>query len=197
MEHPDISRALLDLKAKDLTLRDDLILRGVLYEGYHPEMAALHQENAAALGLIIRSIGYPTVDKVGEAGSAAAWLVIQHAIGAPEFMKECARQLAEAVQDGKANPVHLAYLTDRIAIFENRPQRYGTQFDWDIQGQMSPQPFDDLGLVNERRASLGLNTLEAQTAILRKQVATEGSPPADTKARKRAYDLWRREVGWI
>ncbi len=198
MEYPHITRSLITLKEKDLALRDQLIERGELEGGYHPEMAALHRENAEALEHIMASIGYPTEDKVGKAGSAAAWLIIQHAIGCPDFMKNAARQLSLAVDQRQANPIHLAYLTDRIAVFQDQPQRYGTQFDWDDKGEMQPQPFDDLQLVNERRAALGLNSLEEQIKVMQENAAAEGAtPPADLAQRKKLYQAWRRSVGWL
>ena len=127
MEYPNIARSLIKLQKKDLALRDQLIERGELEGGYHPQMAALHRENVHELERIMASIGYPTEDKVGQAGSAAAWLVIQHAIGCPEFMKDAARQLTLAVEQGQASPIHLAYLIDRIAVFQDQPQRYESE----------------------------------------------------------------------
>ena len=46
---------------------------------------------------IINATGYPTIDKVGKEASEATWLIIQHSIGQPEFMKKCAKQLEIAV----------------------------------------------------------------------------------------------------
>lgn len=66
-----------------------------------------------------------------------------------------------------------------------KQQLYGTQFDWDHNGELNPNPFDDLVKVNQRRKSLGLNTLEEQTLIKRKQTANENqSPPTDLEQRR-------------
>ncbi|MBK8081497.1 MAG: hypothetical protein IPK25_15205 [Saprospiraceae bacterium] len=43
-----------------------------------------------------------------------------------------------AVSEGKADAKSLAYLTDRIAVLEGKLQLYGTQYDWDNNGNMSP-----------------------------------------------------------
>ena len=57
---------------------------------------------------------------------------------------------------------------------------------------------DDLEKVNRRRKSVGLNSLEEQTAIIRKQVAAENQKsPADLKERNKQADEWRKKVGWI
>lgn len=198
MKSPDIALAIIQLKNEDLTMRDKLIQNGELGNGYNRAMEELHNRNAGKLDAIISSIGYPTIDKVGKEGSAAAWLIIQHAIGQPLFMKKCLNLLEEAVAENKANPVHLAYLTDRIASFEGRPQLYGTSFDWDENGEMNPKPFDDLEKVNVRRQMLGLNSLEEQVAVMRGRVEEENElAPMDFEKRRQEFQNWRKKVGWI
>lgn len=39
--------------------------------------------------------------------------------------------------------VHVAMLEGRIRCNEGKRQRYGTQFDWDKDGLLSPHPIDD------------------------------------------------------
>jgi len=197
MNYKTITKKIIELKNADLELRDKLIQNGQLGEGYNEEMAQLHSKNAEILNEIIDIIGYPTIDKVGKEASEAAWLVIQHSIGQPYFMKKCLTLLENAVTENKADPKNLAYLTDRIASFEGKPQHYGTQFDWDENGELSPNPFDKLTKVNQRRKSIGLNTLEEQTTIIRSQAKSENhSPPADFEKRKQDFEKWKKDVGW-
>nr|WP_229029224.1 hypothetical protein [Flavobacterium sp. SLB02] len=85
-------------------------------------------------------------------------------------MKKCAKELEIAVNQNKADAKNLAYLLDRIAVLEDKPQLYGTQFDWNENGILSPNKFDNIIKVNQRRKSIGLNTLEQQTNIIRKRV---------------------------
>jgi len=198
MNYKKIAKKLINLKNADLKLRDKLIQNGQLFEGYNKEMEALHNRNAEILNDIIETIGYPTIDKVGKEASEAAWLVIQHSIGQPDFMKKCAQLLEIAVSQNNADKKNLAYLSDRIAVFEGKQQLYGTNFDWDENGKLSPYLYDDLVKVNQRRKAIGLNTLEDQTSILRKQTKSENhAPPADFEKRKKEFDDWRRKVGWI
>lgn len=197
MDYKSIAEKITDLKNADLALRGKLIENGQLGEGYNEDMQKLHNRNADILNGIIDAIGYPTIDKVGEEASEAAWLVIQHSIGQPEFMKKCLALLESAVNENKADPKNLAYLADRIAVFEGKPQLYGTQFDWDENGQLSPNPFDSLLNVNERRKSIGLSTLKEQTAIIRRQAQNENqSPPIDSEKRKQEMEEWKKNVGW-
>lgn len=198
MKTKNYAEQIIHLKNKDEALRQELLESGELFDGYNERMEALHNSNAAALDQIIDSIGYPTVDKVGKEASAAAWLIIQHAISQPKFMKRCLVLLEEAVKDEQANPMQLAYLADRIAVFEGKAQRYGTQFDWDDNGELSPNPYDDLDKVNQRRKSIGLKSLEEQTRVMRKRAKLENDrPPAGLEQRRQEYDAWRKSVGWI
>jgi len=198
MMYPDIAQRIVDLKNEDLAFRDKLIRQDELEEGYHPDMEAIHIRNAKELEGIIKAVGYPTIAKVGKAASHAAWLIIQHAISLPLFMKMSAEQLAIAVDENQADPKELAYLTDRIAVFEGRPQLYGTSFDWDDNGALSPQPYDDIERVDARRKKLGMNLLSEQTKVIRERAIDENQlPPENIVERSRKYDQWRRDVGWI
>ena len=198
MDYKAFAKEIIELKIADLKLRDELVRSGQLFEGYNEEMESLHNKNAEALNEIIEQIGYPTISKIGAEANEAAWLVIQHSIGKPEFMKKCAALLEKAVTDEQADAKHLAYLTDRIAVLEGKPQLYGTQFDWDANGKLSASPLDDFEKVNQRRKTLGLNSLAEQTTKIRKQAAAENEkPPVDLKVRKEEFDLWRKKVGWI
>lgn len=197
MDYQRIAEKIIALKNADQVLRDALIQSGKLGDGYHDEMQALHNQHAEVLDGIIDEIGYPTTGKVGKEANEAAWLVIQHAIGKPGFMKKCAKLLEIAVKEQTADPIGLAYLTDRIAVLEGNPQLYGTQFDWDENGQLSPNPFDNRSKVNERRRSLGLNTVEEQTELIRDTARRENQlPPADLAKRRQEMEAWKKRVGW-
>ncbi len=197
MDNKDIAEKIIELKNIDLKFREKLIQNGQLGEGYNQEMAKIHNKNAQVLNEIIDTIGYPTIDKVGKEASEASWLIIQHAIGQPDFMRKCLKLLEIAVAKNKNSAINLAYLTDRIAVFEGNPQLYGTQFDWDENGTLSPHLFDDLNKVNQRRKSIGLNTLEEQTKLIRKQVNSENqSALKDFEEKKIAIEKWKKTVGW-
>jgi archaellum component FlaC len=197
MDYKSIAKEIIELKNADLTLRDRLVRSGQLGEGYNEEMEELHNKNAKVLNDIIDTIGYPTIDKVGKEANEATWLVIQHSIGQPEFMKKCVKLLEISVSKNNSDSKNLAYLTDRIAVLEGKPQLYGTQFDWDKFGSFSPNPFDDLNKVNERRKSIGLNTIEEQTEIIRARVKIENQlPPKDFEKIKQEIEQWKKNVGW-
>lgn len=197
MKYKEIAEIIVGLKKADLELRDKLIHSGQLSDGYNEEMKELHNRNAKILNEIIDTIGYPTTDKVGKEASEATWLLIQHAIEQPDFMKKCLKLLHVAVSENKVNSKYLAYLTDRVAVFEGKPQLYGTQFDWDENGKLSPNHFDDLAKVNQRRKSIGFNSLEEQIDMMRIQARNEKqTPPKNFEKRKEEIEQWKKSVGW-
>ncbi|WP_255577871.1 hypothetical protein [Flavobacterium sp. CHNK8] len=87
MNYSEIANEIIKLKNKDLELRQKLIEQKKLSHGYALEMENLHISNAKKLNTIIDEVGFPTVEKVGIEASESAWLIIQHAISEPEFMK--------------------------------------------------------------------------------------------------------------
>lgn len=186
---------LVAMAQRDLDLRQRLADSGELFEGYHPQMRRVHEDNAAALDGIVTRHGWPVADLVGEDGAQAAWLVVQHAIGLPDFQRRCLALLQAAASAKQIPAWQPAMLLDRIRVFEGRPQVYGCSFDWDEAGEMSPLPIEEPDSVDQRRTSVGLPPL-AQ-AIARHRAAAENLPkPPDLEARRREAEAWAREVGW-
>jgi hypothetical protein len=102
-----------------------------------------------------------------------------------------------AATRGEVPPLQPALLEDRIRTLEGRPQRYGTQFDWDESGELSPLPVEDRERVDERRRAVGLGPLTEAIRHQREAAAAEGDrPPDDWHARRRGREAWLREVGW-
>jgi hypothetical protein len=160
-------------------------------------MEAVHQRNAVRLAEIIAMRGWPDRAVAGEDGEAAAWLIVQHAIGAPEFQRRGLAVLQEVAAGGAAPRSQVAYLEDRIRTFEGLPQRYGTQHDWDAQGELNPLPVEDAARVDERRRAVGLGPLAEQTARLRAEAAAANeTSPLDWEERQAQFVAWARQTGW-
>jgi hypothetical protein len=182
---------------RDLDTRTRLAASGELFNGYHPEMEAVHDENAALLTRVFDDIGWPGRREYGDDGAGAAFLILQHAIGHPDLQRRGLTLLLDAIPEGQANPLDVAYLSDRISIFEGGAQTFGTQFDWDANGQLSPAAVRDPETLDERRASVGLPPMAETIAHMRANAAAEGdTAPADLAERRAAYDAWARKVGW-
>lgn len=189
------SQELVTLSKRDLSIREELVADGTLGSyGYHPRMEAVHKENTARLSSIIEQYGWPRMSLVGEEGTHAAWLIVQHSIGNPPFMRHCLSLLKKAAIENEAPPWQAAMLEDRICMFEGRPQVYGSQFRSDKNGELNPFPIENPEFVNRRRLEVGLNTIEEITAEHRVVNARENiQTPVDFE---KQYEKWLYSVGW-
>jgi hypothetical protein len=198
MSNPKAVRAeLLAMAAEDLRVREELARSGRLFDGYHPRMRESHERNAARLGEIIEAHGWPGRSFVGEEAADAAWLILQHAIGSPSLQRRGLALMTEAATTGDASLIHVAMLEDRIRSNEGKRQRYGTQFDWDENGLMSPLPIEDEANVDKRRAEVGLIPLAEDIRVKRQSAAESGErPPKNWDARQAEIREWLRSTGW-
>ena len=188
--------ALLRAAEADLSTRATLAKSGALFDGYHPEMEAVHVRNAALLARVFDAIGWPGRALIGEDGAGAAFLILQHAISKPAVQRRGLALLLDAVPRGDANALDAAYLADRIAVFEGQPQLFGTQFDW-FDGQLSPARIAAPEALDARRASVGLAPIAEAIASARAAADAEGqSAPTDLAVRRAKFEAWARCVGW-
>jgi hypothetical protein len=198
MASDELRRRLLDMAAADAALRAELARDGSLFEGYNTRMAELHERNARELAAIVATVGWPGRTLVGDEAAEAAWRVLQHAIGSPALQRGCLPLLRQAAAVGEVPVAYPAWLEDRIAFSERRPQRYGTQFDWDREGRMSAWPVEHPARLGVLRASAGLPPLEEQQERMRAMVARDGErPPANHERRQREIRAWAEKAGWV
>jgi hypothetical protein len=188
-----LRQQLIQMAEQDQRTAAELAKTGELSEGYAPRMQQVHDRNVAELHRIVHAYGWPGKSLVGKDGADAAWIIAQHGIGHPEFMRAALRLVRAAVEQGEADPQHAAFLHDRICFFERRPQRYGTQFDWDEQGEMNPWKLEDPDRVDEYRAQVGLGPMAERIAHAR---AREERDP-DFKRKQAEMEAWARSVGWF
>lgn len=95
---------------------------------------------------------------------------MQHADQDRDFQRAARDLLEAAVRKGAAAPRDLAYLADRIAVAEGRPQEYGTQFTMPDRCTLIMRPVDSREQVNRRRQALGMPSLEKYEAEGRKHM---------------------------
>lgn len=184
--------------AEEECLKTELSTDGLLYEGYPKNIRELHLSQANELERIIEIHGWPTISLVGKEGANAAWLILQHAISRPDFMKKCLPVFAGAVRENEASIKNLACLIDGIRYFSREPQVYGNYFDWNEQGQMAPWIIEDPENVNEQREKMGLNTLEERVKEMEKDVKLNNlSPPKDYSKRQTEMIEFLKGVGWL
>jgi hypothetical protein len=193
----ELARELAEMAEEDQRVRAELAWDVHLFRGYHPRIAEVHSRNAERLGEVIELHGWPGRTLVGDRGARAAWLILQHAIAFPQLMRSGLELMREAAARREASAAEVAVLEDRIRVLEGRPQMYGTQYDWDDHGEMSPLPIEDAGKVDERRLAIGLPRLGEGTRRVREGALAVGErPPADLGQRRQESETWARMVGW-
>jgi hypothetical protein len=158
----------------------------------------LHLEQANELENIVETHGWPKISMVCKEGAYAAWLILQHSISRPGFMKSCFPLFEGAVQENEASIKHLSCLTDGIRYFSRVPQVYGNYFDWNEKGQFCPWVIENPVYVNELRKKVCLSTIEDRIKEMEEDVRKNNlSPPGDYIKRQSEMNDFLRKVGWI
>jgi hypothetical protein len=140
----------------------------------------IDSENLEQFKEIITACGWPNTKKE----SHSAWLLTQHADSDIAFQRLAKGLLEASVKAGIAAPRDLAYLADRIATAEGRPQEYGTQFSQPDRCHLVLDPVDNRDLVNRRRLAIGLQTLEEYEAGGRQRFIPPDCPGATSDRKK-------------
>ena len=136
---------------------------------------AIDRENTARLKRWLARCGWPLAQRDGAAASAQAWLLVQHADRDRAFQHAVLPLLERAVRQGEARGGDLAYLDDRLAVAEGRPQRYGTQFTGIDHCRLTLAPIDSREAVDARRRAIpGMPSL----AEYERAAAAQILPPA-------------------
>jgi hypothetical protein len=188
-----LEKALLDMEARDQSLRAELTASGELQWSYHPRLEELHRAHASRLRQIIAVFGWPGAGLVGEKGAQAAWRIALHSISEPAFMRQCRDLLDAASQHQDVPRWQFAIIDDRIRVYEGKPQRYGTQLRHGPAG-LEPHPLEDESRVNSMRMQAGLPPLAPTLAKARAQPQPA---PGDIAAREEAEREFRRNTGWV
>jgi len=120
------------------------------------EIQAHDLADQEALKKMIPPEGWFRKSVIGNKAATAAFLIVQHAVGDPDLMRATLPKIEAMVKQGEADGGQYALLHDRIAVmFENKPQRYGSQVQC-IGGKASPGSLEDPEHLDALRASVGL-----------------------------------------
>ena len=120
------------------------------------EMVRIDSINQVAICDILDIRGFVGKDKVGDA-CGAFWTIIQHA--PLELQRKYFPTFVEAMKRGDLPKLQIAMMDDRIAMFENRPQKYGTQIITDDDGKRKLHTLLDPAMVDQWRQETDLPPL--------------------------------------
>jgi hypothetical protein len=164
--NPTLRQELLQRLEQDQAIRNELVRKGVehLDDSVWARMKAIDAANTERMRAIVRQYGWPGPKLVGQDGTEAAFLLVQHADLA--FQKEMLPLVKKSYKSGELSGQSYALLLDRVLVGEGKPQVYGTQAK--LKGQeFVPDPIADEANVDKRRAKVGLPPMSEYLKILK------------------------------
>lgn len=178
VQFPEYSAELNEMGRVDQDVRERAV------RGEDLDVRSLDLRNSIRLKEIIDEIGWPSATKVGKDASHNAWLLAQHDDHDVAFQETCLA-LMKQEPAGQVDLKDVAMLEDRIRVNKGMPQIYGTQFrDYvtdsatgEVYSIGEHRPYigiEDAERVNQRRAEMGLESLEENIRGMYKQY---GAPP--------------------
>jgi len=186
---------LIDAAKKDMQIRSELLEAEELMKmEYHPRMEQCHIENASLLEQFLDTYGWPVPSKWGTEVHNAAWLIGIHSIGQPKVLKRVFYCIEKLWQAKEITGDNYARLYDRIALYEGRPQKYGTQLWSSTKGWYAPD-LENSKKVDEYRGSVDLPPLQDWI-----EEATKGDFNGYTEEDQSPHDekfvAWLKSCGW-
>ena len=124
------------------------------------ELIRTDSANLNCLEKILSKYGYPRRSKVGDTAAYGAFFVIQHNPGL--IMEKYIDTIEALALIGEAESTHAAMMRDRLLMFQNQPQIYGTQaasnLDSNDPHRLYIWPVSNPDSVDEYRARAGFET---------------------------------------
>lgn len=123
--------------------------------------------NTKFIEKVFKEYGYPGKSLVGEPTNIAAWLVIQHS----KNISQNINLIKEATEKGELDKTYYAMMQDRMLMYNNEEQIYGTQGSTIRNSSGTPiniiWPIKDSENVNKRRQEVGYeDTIEEYAKLL-------------------------------
>src|SRR5262245_4459367 len=168
--NPALRQELLKRVDQDQAIRKQLIKSGSQNpdKGLELRMREIDMNNTVRMKEIVKQYGWPGPELVGEDGTEAAFLLVQHADY--EFQKEMLPLVREAYRMKKLSGQSYALLLDRVLVKEGKLQIYGTQakpMDQWKGNEPVLQPIEDEANVDKRRSEIGLIPLSEYIKFLK------------------------------
>ena len=140
--------------------KHDAITAEAITWRFGAEECRVDSDNLTWLRKVVAAGEWPLRSRDGKGAADAAWLLAQHADDDRAFQKKVLALIEPLVARHEASGKSYALLFDRVAIGENRAQRYGSQFTIK-DGCLTALNIENPSRVDERRARVGLPTLSS------------------------------------
>lgn len=125
------------------------------------------------LKTLFKDNGFLGYSEVGEQSSHNFLQMVQRMDADSTFQQEVLVEMKKHIAKINASPIEFAYLTDRVNLNQAKPQVYGTQLKINEKGtSYEPKSVIDPENLNNRRAEIGLGTIEEAILIMNKHFVT-------------------------
>jgi len=158
-----LQQHIIDLAKKDQELRKKGCIAKTKkeYQEAGKEIWKWDGKTLKVIKKIISQHGWPDFDLIGKRASHYFWLLVQHADRDIEFQKKCLKLMKKSIKASQAHPKDYVYLIDRVLCAENKKQKFGTQFIYNLeQDKFIPKQIANSKNVNKRRFKYGLKTIK-------------------------------------
>ncbi len=156
-QNKDLKKSLIVIKNDDQLLRKNTNF--MLDKEMQKKQEILDSLNLIKIEKIIKIFGYPTRKLVGTDLEDAAFLVLQHSN--QTIIEKYIGLVQQEVDNRNLKSQVYAYMYDRLQMFKNLPQKYGTQFvGVDKEGKPILYQCSDLSNLNLRRYSMMITMLD-------------------------------------
>ncbi|QDH74719.1 DUF6624 domain-containing protein [Brevundimonas sp. M20] len=129
------------------------------------------RDNTEWLKADVAANGWFTISASGARASSSAWLMAQHADRDRDFQRHVLSLMEPLVSTGEVSKANYAYLWDRIAVSERRPQRYGTQGRCVARNRWEPNDLEDPAGVEALREVAEIGSLAEYQAHMHQYCA--------------------------
>jgi hypothetical protein len=125
----------------------------------------IDKPNTARLNEIFNQTGFPTFQSVGKEGVQAFLILLQHT--PDETLRQKSRKPITKAYKRKEIPPHdYANFVDRLLVHQNKPQIYGSNFDFK-DGKLVMSKVKDRKNLDNRRRKIGLPPIEEYAKMLK------------------------------
>lgn len=118
----------------------------------------IDKPNTARLNEIFNQYGFPGERLVGKEGVRSFLILLQHASD-ETLRRKSLKPITKAFKRREIPPQDYANFVDRLLVRQNKPQIYGSNFDFK-DGKLVMSQVEDRKNLDKRRRKIGLPTIE-------------------------------------
>jgi hypothetical protein len=125
----------------------------------------IDKPHTARLNEIFNQTGFPTLQTVGKEGLQAYMILLQHTTD-ESLRQKSLKPIKKAYKRKEIPPQDYANFVDRLLVHQNKPQIYGSNFDFK-DGKLVMSVVKDRKNLAKRRKKIGLPTIEEYAKMLK------------------------------